>query len=57
MAETITAGLFLSVVFAEAAHLGSLAVSLVKPEPARYVPAGVRRAEAERARIRAVRNV
>lgn len=55
MAETIAAALFLTVVFAEAAHLGGVALDLVKPEPVRYVPASVRRAEAECARLRAMR--
>ncbi|MET7837738.1 hypothetical protein ABZT45_03805 [Streptomyces sp. NPDC005356] len=57
MPETIAATLFLTVAFAEAAHLGSVALDLIKPVPYRYVPASVRRAEAECARPRAMRNV
>jgi hypothetical protein len=56
MPEAIAATLFLTVVFAEAAHLGSVALDLIKPVPYRYVPASVRRAEAECARLRAMRN-
>jgi hypothetical protein len=55
MAETIAAALFLSVVLAEAAHLGGVALDLVKPVPPRYVPASVRQAEAECQRFRAMR--
>ncbi|MFE5011614.1 hypothetical protein ACFRJ3_44700 [Streptomyces sp. NPDC056696] len=47
MPETIAATLFLTVAFAEAAHLGSVALDLIKPVPYRYVPASVRRAEAD----------
>ncbi|MFJ3984881.1 hypothetical protein [Streptomyces fungicidicus] len=55
MAETIAAALFLFVIYAEAAHLGGVALDLIKPVPPRYVPASVRRAEAECQRLRAMR--
>ncbi|MFC7902158.1 hypothetical protein ACFUV1_18660 [Streptomyces griseoincarnatus] len=55
MLDTFAAALFLSVILAESAHLGSVAVDLMSPLPVRYVPASVRKAEAECARLRALR--